>query len=144
MVVYLNEQEMIDRFGDGLKKAASRTDDFLQAAPVNKPRIYADFIEGIKVAAGSAHQLAQTRESPKWLKIRDILELVIVISQELPVAKQDDGPAWKRVKEQLEALHKTGIRLYLSRPEKRQDVLVELAIREQAERAKNDPVPVDG
>lgn len=64
------------------------------------------FVDGLKVSAGSAHQLAHAQENPNWLKIRDLLENLIETGQKMATAK--------------------------SMP--RQDVLAELAVREQVAR----------
>ena len=45
------------------------------------------FVDGLKVAAGSAHQLAHTQENPNWLKVRDMLETLIEKGQRLALSK---------------------------------------------------------
>jgi hypothetical protein len=45
------------------------------------------FVDGLKVAAGSAHQLAHAQQNSNWLKVRDILENLIESGQKLAVAK---------------------------------------------------------
>lgn len=45
------------------------------------------FVDGLKVAAGSAHQLAHAQENPNWLKVRDMLEALIEKGQKLALSK---------------------------------------------------------
>lgn len=45
------------------------------------------FVDGLKVAAGSAHQLAHAQENPNWLKVRDMLENLIESGQKMAMAK---------------------------------------------------------
>lgn len=45
------------------------------------------FVDGLKVAAGSAHQLAHAQENPNWLKVRDMLETLIEKGQRLALSK---------------------------------------------------------
>jgi len=45
------------------------------------------FVDGLKVAAGSAHQLAHAQENPNWLKVRDLLESLIENGQKMAMAK---------------------------------------------------------
>lgn len=45
------------------------------------------FVDGLKTAAGSAHQLAHAQENPNWLKVRDYLEALIEKGQKLALAK---------------------------------------------------------
>jgi hypothetical protein len=73
---------------------------------VSEPEMLLRFVDGLKTAAGSAHQLAHTQENPNWLKVRDMLENLIESGQKMAMAR--------------------------SMP--RQDVLSELALREQAAR----------
>lgn len=45
------------------------------------------FVDGLKTAAGSAHQLAHAQENPNWLKIRDLLENLVESGQKMAVSK---------------------------------------------------------
>lgn len=45
------------------------------------------FVDGLKIAAGSAHQLCHAQENPNWLKIRDLLEAMIPQGQKLATSK---------------------------------------------------------
>ena len=39
-----------------------------------EPEMLVRFLDGLKQAAGSAHQLAHAQQNPKWLQVRDLLE----------------------------------------------------------------------
>lgn len=54
---------------------------------VSEPEMLARFVDGLKVAAGSAHQLAHAQENPNWLKIRDMLESIVENGQKLAMSK---------------------------------------------------------
>lgn len=54
---------------------------------ISEPEMLARFIDGLKVAAGSAHQLAMAQENPKWLQIRDVLEAIIENGRKLAMSK---------------------------------------------------------
>lgn len=54
---------------------------------ISEPDMLVRFVDGLKVAAGSAHQLAHAQENPNWLKIRDMLEVLIDKGQRLALAK---------------------------------------------------------
>lgn len=54
---------------------------------ISEPEMLMRFTDGIKIAAGSAHQLAHAQENPNWLKIRDMLESVIEAGQKLALSK---------------------------------------------------------
>lgn len=45
------------------------------------------FVDGLKVAAGSAHQLAHAQSNPNWLKVRDMLEGLIEHGQQMAMSK---------------------------------------------------------
>lgn len=75
---------------------------------ISEPEMLARFVDGLKVAAGSAHQLAHAQENPDWLKVRDLLENLIEKGQKMAIAK--------------------------SKP--REEVLVELALREAKARSE--------
>lgn len=87
----------MERLIDGLKKSASRAGEFPKAEEKNKPQIFLDFIESIKIAAGSAHQLAHARENPKWLDMRDILENIITMGYTLPQRPDNEDQLWIKV-----------------------------------------------
>lgn len=42
-----------------------------------EPQMLSRFIDGLKQAAGSAHQLAHAQRNPGWLRVRDLLDGVI-------------------------------------------------------------------
>jgi hypothetical protein len=125
-MIYITEAEMLERYIDGLKKSASRAEEFLTAESEEKARLFIEFIEGIKVAAGSAHQLAHAQENPKWLDTRDLLEAVITVAQSILVHTEDDRPFWQKIKTSLEIMQVTGRTLATSRAMKRSDVLLHL------------------
>lgn len=54
---------------------------------VSEPEMLVRFVDGLKVAAGSAHQLAHAQENPNWLKVRDLLEGLIESGQKMAMAK---------------------------------------------------------
>lgn len=54
---------------------------------VSEPEMLVRFVDGLKVAAGSAHQLAHAQENPNWLKVRDLLEALIESGQKMAMAK---------------------------------------------------------
>ena len=54
---------------------------------ISEPEMLVRFVDGLKVAAGSAHQLAHAQENPNWLKVRDMLESLIEKGQKMALAK---------------------------------------------------------
>lgn len=54
---------------------------------ISEPEMLLRFVDGLKVAAGSAHQLAHAQENPSWLKVRDLLEGLIESGQKLAMSK---------------------------------------------------------
>lgn len=54
---------------------------------ISEPEMLVRFVDGLKIAAGSAHQLAHAQENPNWLKIRDMLEALIDKGQTMAVSK---------------------------------------------------------
>lgn len=54
---------------------------------VSEPEMLVRFVDGLKVAAGSAHQLAHAQENPNWLKVRDMLENLIESGQKMAMAR---------------------------------------------------------
>lgn len=54
---------------------------------ISEPEMLVRFVDGLKAAAGSAHQLAHAQENPKWLTVRDKLEMLIMAGQQLAMAK---------------------------------------------------------
>lgn len=134
MTIYLSESEMFERYVDGLTKSSSRANEFMITSLNKQPALFTDFIGGIKVAAGSAHQLFHAQENPKWLKIRDILEGVIEVGQNLPVHTENQAHLWKRIKESLDVMILKGSNLFVSKPMVRHEVLLELEKREKSAR----------
>lgn len=126
MTLVISEAEAIERYLEGLKKSASRAEEFLTAKSEEKAQLFIDFIDGIKVAAGSAHSLAHYQQNPKWLDTRDILEGVIAVSQSILAHTGDDLPFWKTIKTALDTMQITGRTLASSRAMKRSEVLKHL------------------
>lgn len=54
---------------------------------ISEPEMLVRFVDGLKVAAGSAHQLAHAQSNPHWLKVRDSLESLIEHGQKMAMAK---------------------------------------------------------
>lgn len=54
---------------------------------VSEPEMLNRFVEGLKTAAGSAHQLAHAQQNPNWLQVRDLLETLIEKGQRLALSK---------------------------------------------------------
>lgn len=132
MVLYVQENEMIERFADSLKKSASRAKEFTEADESDRPKIFVDFIDGIKVAAGSAHQLAHAQENPFWLQLRDLLEKVIEISSTFVRYSPSQKKHWNIIKVSLEHLASRGITMARAKPISRENALVELDNRAKA------------
>lgn len=139
MTLYVNEPEMIERFSDSLKKSAARAAEFLKTPLEKQPALFIDFIDGLKVAAGSAHQLAHAQENPHFLRIRDTLEKIIEIGQVLPTFNGRQSGLWFKIKLSIEGIEQQGTKMARAKARSRQDVLVDLMRREIEERSKNDP-----
>lgn len=129
---------MIERFDDSLRKASARAVEFNRTPLEKRPALFVDFIDGLKVAAGSAHQLAHTQENPHFLKIRDTIESVIEVGQVMPTMSDEHSGLWLRISNSLEGIRFAGMKQARGSVLSRQQVLTELALREQAERLKND------
>lgn len=120
---------MISRYVDGLMKSASRAKEFMTAKEADKPRIFVEFIDGLKVAAGSAHQLAMAQSNPNFLGIRDTIEQVIKVGQNLPTFTGNQAGLWFSIKISLEGLADKGQKMATAKAMTRQAVLQELDIR---------------
>lgn len=116
---------MIERLIDSLKKAASRAVEFTKAREQDKPELFVDFIDGLKVAAGSAHQLAHSQENPRWLDVRDYLEGTIEVGQHLPV-EYGSEVIWDKISEMLLNLSVKTQQMTVARAMPRYEVLLEL------------------
>jgi hypothetical protein len=138
MPLEVSEYEMIERFSDSLKKSAARAGEFLRTPLEKQPTLFVDFIEGLKTAAGSAHQLAHAQENPNFLRIRDTLEAIIGIGQTLPTFNRAQSGKWFEIKLAIEGIELQGSKMARQKAMKRQDVLAELVLRDLAERRKND------
>lgn len=138
MPIEVQEQEMITRFADGLSRSASVAKQFITAKENEKPTLFVEFIGGLKVAAGSAHQLAVYQENPNFLSLRDKIEAVIEVGQNLPTFTGQQAGLWFGIKNSLLAMSETGCKMATSKAMKRSEVLTSLAFREAQARLKND------
>lgn len=134
MTLYVSEKEMLERFLDSLNKAASRAQDITTSEQSERPRLFVQFIEAVKVAAGSAHQMAHTQMNPKWLDIRDFLEKVIEAGQALPMVGPSENILWINIRMSLLTLMDNGEKLALAKSMPRNQVLTHLLTREKANR----------
>lgn len=123
MTIYITEKEMIERYVDGLKQSSSRAKEFTTAELQKRPQILAEFLNGVKVSAGSSHQLAHAQENPNWLQVRDLLEKILEIGQNLPLASDTSAAfkTWFSISETLENMvvigKKMAAQAALTRPE---------------------------
>lgn len=131
MTLYVNESEMLERLVDSLKKASARALEFPKTEMKKRPELFVDFIDAIKVAAGSSHQLAHAQMNPKFLDTRDILEGIITVSQTLPLHSEKDDYLWTRISESLDQMVVTGRKMATSKAMTRLDVLQNLDHRAQ-------------
>lgn len=131
---------MLSRFSDGLKQAASRAGEFYRSPTEKRPQLFIDFISGIKVAAGSSHQLAHTQQNTKWLELRDKLEQIIELGKTFPPSTDNRSTVWVTVKTLLENLEKSGRQLGSAKAMSRSELLVNLNARELMARIE----PQDG
>jgi hypothetical protein len=109
---------MISRYTDSLEKAASRAKEMITSELSEKPRIFTEFLNSIKVAAGSAHQLAhsQVDHSTRWLALRDLLEKIIEAGVEIPTfGGSEKNYLWMSIKRSLENLSESGKKLFVSK-----------------------------
>lgn len=122
---------MTYRYADGLKQAASAADEFTKQPESERPEIFNKFVQGLKVAAGSSHQLAHYQENPNWLTIRDCLEKVIEVGSALPTYGEQTFPQWFRIKELLDGMRDKGLKLAISKAMPRYEVLSRLNQRKE-------------
>lgn len=58
-----------------------------------EPEMLLSLINGLRQAAGSAHQLAHSQQNPSWLSVRNLLEACrekcIVMASAKPMSRQD-------------------------------------------------------
>lgn len=130
MTLEISEKEMLDRYVDSLKRAASRASEFIRADEKLKPTLFVDFLHEIKIAAGSAHQLSLAQENPNFLTIRDKLEAILEVGQTLPTFGPKQNGLWMSIKASLEQMSVTGMRMATSKAMKRSDVLADLVHRQ--------------
>lgn len=125
---------MIQRYTEGLKQSASAVTELQKSELADRPAIIVKFIDGIKVAAGSAHQLCHAQENPYFLDIRDKLESIIENTEILVTSASPDNPLWTKIKEHLLGIADKGKRMATSKGMLRGDVLKLLDVREREAR----------
>jgi hypothetical protein len=130
MSLEITEYEMIERYVDGLNRSASKAKEIMTAKIELKPLLFVEFVSGVKVAAGCAHQLAHAQENPHFLSIRDLLEGVIIASQDVVVFDQKYNGLWMRIKNDLEHMAVQGRKMATSHALSRTDVLAALDVRQ--------------
>lgn len=130
MSLVISELEMINRFVDGCNGAADRAKQFIKCEEHEKPGLFVNFVDHLKNAAGSAHQLAHAQENPLFLNIRDVLEKVVAGSQDLITCGPKSNGAWLSIKNSLEGMAVRGRQMATSRAMSRQDVLAHLDVRQ--------------
>ncbi len=129
MVIEISEREMILRFVDALSQSASAASQLSRPSNPDQPQALVDFIHGLKVAAGSAHQLGIYRENLKMLSIRDLLENIIEVSNDIIATSASENPYWIQIQDFLKEMSKQGAQIADSKPQSRLEVLADLDIR---------------
>lgn len=129
MTIYVSEYEMVQRFEGGLKQSASAVTELQKSTLQERPEIVVKFIDGIKVAAGSAHQLCHAQENPHFLDIRDKLEAIISQTEVLVTSASPDNPLWTKIREHLLGIADKGKRMATSKGMTRAEVLTNLDVR---------------
>jgi hypothetical protein len=54
---------------------------------MSEPECLLIFVDGLKKSAGAAHAMGHYQENPNWLKVRDLLENLIVQGQKMAISK---------------------------------------------------------
>jgi len=129
MPLEITEKEMLSRFTDALKQSASAAKELAEPMNEKQPKALHDFIHGLKVAAGSTHQLGIYRENLSLLDVRDILEQVIDASQSMVAASISGSPYWVSIQDFLKNMSEQGVKMAESKAMSRQDVLANLVLR---------------
>lgn len=145
MVVYLSESDMIKRFNDSLKLAASHAKEFTECELEKKPKLFVEFIEGLKGAAGSSHQLAHAQMNPYWLDVRDRLEKIIEVGQSLPSFNNPNYALWLQISDSLLHLADQGNKMFLRKalPAQQVDRLLDIRLKnlpEVSQALKDNPL----
>lgn len=130
MVLYVSEQEMIERFADSLKEAASRCREFSKVPEIERPDVFVKLVSSLKIGAGSAHQLAMAQMNPQWLLFRDTLEKFSEFAQKT-IFDISEGPIWETVAKELDKLSYNGEKMARAKSRSRDDVLDDLLKREE-------------
>jgi hypothetical protein len=126
MSIEISETEMIKRFSEGCKEAANCAAELAKPANTNHPIALHNFIHGVKVAAGSAHQIAIYRENLSFLSVRDYLEKIIDTMINKSSMSISGNPVWLNIEKYLTNMASEGFKLAHSKPMSRQDVLANL------------------
>lgn len=129
---------MIGRYSDSLSRASSIAKQFMTCQEVEKPQLFTDFLHELRVAAGSAHQIAIYRENTHLLEIRDQLEKIIEVGQTLPTFTGNQRGLWFGIKQSLDGLSDKGRKIADGVSMSRQAVLANLKWREHVARSLND------
>lgn len=130
MTLFITEKEMIERFADGLKEAASRCRQFHTVPESERPDLFVKLIASLRISAGSAHQLAMARiDQPQWLLYRDTLEKFSDFAKDT-IFVDSEGSIWETVAIELDRLAETGRKTAQSAGWSREAVLDEMDRRE--------------
>ena len=133
MTLIISEKEMIERYSDSLKEAASRCRELIKSDEKDRPEVFIKLAHSLKICAGSAHQLAISQENTKFLQIRDAIERFLEFSQQ-NIFKKHEGHVWTVVANQLDILADNGKKVATSKAMTRLQVLTELDSRERKAR----------
>lgn len=129
---------MLSRYIDGLKKSASAANEITRSVHEAKPKVFVNFVEGLKVSAGSAHQLAHAQQNVQWLGIRDLLEAIIDKSQTIVVFNSSANHLWLSIETSLRNLMEKGKKMATSKAVTRVELLADVALREASVKKQLD------
>lgn len=130
MALEIGEREMINRLSDSMKEAADRANILASGITIEKPQALSEFLHALKVAAGSAHQLAIYRENLSLFNVRDTLEKVLEYSRDLPLSMNNSSLIWLSIRDSLLGIRETAIKSADAKAKARQEVLAELTFRQ--------------
>lgn len=145
MVIYINESEMIERFSESLKEAASCARQMTDSELKDKPKIFVNFIACLKRSAGSSHQLSHAQMNPYWLDVRDRLEKIIEVGQSLPSFNNPNYALWLQISNSLLHLADQGNKMFLRKalPTQQVDRLLDIRLKnlpEVSQALKDSPL----
>lgn len=130
MSLEITEREMVSRFSESMKEAASCAQVLSREQEQPKPQAFIDFLHAIRVSAGSAHQLYIYRENVYMAMIRDTLEAVIDESTKIAPTFYN-SKYWAQIEEALVGIRAKGLKSADEKSMSRNDVLAHLKIRAQ-------------